>query len=146
MRGVNSAACTAAGVIEVAKCDLNAVAIETHILIAKHQNLRGQSVLMSKGAGEFAICVRLSQQCIGLGLEGLHGIGTSGEAGWRFVESGKMNECVGELGRVAPLLPVHAAPSGDDLPGLFGVVADVRLGVGGRVATQEFSAEETRLD
>jgi AraC-like DNA-binding protein len=53
---------------------------------------------MSKGGGEFAICVRLSQQCIGLGLEGLHGIGTSGETGWRFVESGKMNECVVSVG------------------------------------------------
>ncbi len=76
---------------------------------------------MIKGGGEFAICVRLSQQCFGLRLEGLYGIGTSGEADWRFVESGKMNECVGELGRVAPLLPVHAAPGGDDLAGLFGV-------------------------
>jgi hypothetical protein len=62
---------------------------------------------MSQGGREFAICVRLNEQGIGFGLEGFHGIGTSGEAGWRFFEPSEMNECVGELGRVAPLRMVR---------------------------------------
>jgi hypothetical protein len=87
---------------------------------------------MRQGTGEFAIRVGLSEQNIGLGLEGLHGIGAGSEAGWRLFEPGKMKECVGELGRVAPLPAVHAAPGGDDLSGLLGVVVDVGFGAGQR--------------
>jgi hypothetical protein len=96
------------------------------------EKLHCQSVLIRQGTGEFAIRVRLSEQSIGLVLEGLHGIGAGSEAGWRFFEPGEMNECVGKVGRVAPLLAVHAAPSGDDLSGLLGVVVDVGFGVGQR--------------
>src|SRR5580658_11364630 len=101
---------------------------------------------MSEGGGQLAISVRFGEQGIGLGLEGLHGIGTSGKAGRRLFESGEMHKCVGELSRVAALLAVHAAPSGNDLPGLLGVVVDGGLGVGRGVSTEELSAEEARLD
>jgi hypothetical protein len=49
--------------------------------VGSGENLHCQSVLMSQRGGEFPVCVGLSEQGIGLGLEGLHGIGTSGETG-----------------------------------------------------------------
>src|ERR1700733_14317585 len=90
--------------------------------------------------------VRLGEQRIGLGLEGLHGIGTSGKPERRLFESGEMHNCMSELSRVAALLAVHAAPSVNDFPGLLGVIVDGGLGVGGGVFTEELSAEEARLD
>jgi hypothetical protein len=84
-------------------------AVWVMLSVGSGENLHCQSVLMSQRGREFPICVGLSEQGIGLGLESLYGISTSGEAGWRFFEPGEMNECVGELGRVAPLLSVLSA-------------------------------------
>jgi hypothetical protein len=40
-----------------------------------------------------------------------------------------MHECLGEPYGVAALLAVHAAPGGDYLPGLLGIIGYDRLGI-----------------
>ena len=50
--------------------------------------------------------VGLGAQGVGLGLEGLHGVGAGSEAGRRLVEPGKLHERVGELPGVAALLAI----------------------------------------
>jgi hypothetical protein len=50
------------------------------------------------------------------------------------------------LGGVATLLPVHALPCGNDLPGSLGVVVNGGLSVGRRVVGEQLGTEESRLD
>lgn len=74
--------------------------------------------------------VGLGEQGFALGLEGRHGVGAGGEAGRGLLKSNELHEGVGELGRVASLLAIHAAPRGDGFHGALGVIVDGGFGVG----------------
>src|SRR6478672_5544586 len=90
-------------------------------------------VLVRKRRGQFAVGLTLDMQRVRLGLERLHGVGAGSKAGRRLLERDELHEGVGELGGVATLLPVHALPCGNDLPGSVGVVVNGGLSVGRRV-------------
>src|SRR6266850_629143 len=81
-------------------------------------------VVVREGGGHLVVGVGLGEQRPGLGLERLHGVGTSSETGRRLLEFDELHECVGELGGVATLLPIHALPGSDDLLGSLGVVVE----------------------
>src|SRR4029077_15034105 len=71
--------------------------------------------VVREGAGQLAVGLGLGEQSVRLRLERLHGVGAGSEAGrWLFQRS-ELHEGLGELGGVAALLAIHAAPSGDDL-------------------------------
>ena len=73
-------------------------------------------------------------------------VGAGGESQRRLVLGGEVDQRVGELGRVAALLAVHALPGGDGLLGRLGIIGDRGFGVLRRLRCQHFGAEESGLD
>src|SRR5580765_2192692 len=104
------------------------------------------NVIVREGGGQLAMSLGLGEQCVGLGLERLHGVCAGSEASWRFLERDELHEGASELCGITTLLPIHALPGGDDFPGSLGVVINGGLGVGGREVGEQLGAEETRLD
>src|SRR3954470_24897421 len=79
-------------------------------------------VVVRERRGQFAVGVGLGKQVFGLLFDGLDGVGTGGPAQRRLVLARKLNERLGELGRVTALQAVHSFPSCDGLSGFIGVV------------------------
>src|SRR6185295_10599925 len=71
-------------------------------------------VIVREGRGQLAVGLGLGKQCVGLGLERLHGVCAGSEASWRLLERDEFHEGVRELCRVTTLLPIHALPGSDD--------------------------------
>src|SRR6266496_6315590 len=72
-------------------------------------------VIVREGAGQLAVGLGLGEQCVGLALEGLHGVCAGSEASWRLLEGDELHEGVSELCGVTTLLPIHALPGSDYL-------------------------------
>src|SRR4051812_36683072 len=86
------------------------------------------AVFVREGRRQVAVGIGLRKQSTGLGFEGLHGVCARGKACGGFLEASELHKSVGELGGVAALLSIHAAPRGDGFSCARGVVVDVRLG------------------
>src|SRR4051812_8546651 len=92
------------------------------------------------------MCASLREQCIGLGLKGLHCISAGSKARWRIVQRGQSHESLGKLDRIATLLAVHAGPGRYSLLGALLIVSDGGLSVDGRVLCKKLGAEESGLN
>src|SRR4051812_14248094 len=85
---------------------------------------RWSGVVVSQGRGQLAVSIGLGEQESCLLLDRLHRVDAGDEAQRWLVLTGELDQRVGELGRVAALLAVHALPSSDGQRGAFGVVRD----------------------
>src|SRR5207253_3949308 len=79
-------------------------------------------------------------------LYGLDSVDAGDPALWRLwrVENG--DECAGELGWVAGLLPAHALPGGNRLGGPLCVVVDGQFRPSGRLLLEQLRAKEPGLN
>jgi hypothetical protein len=98
---------------------------------------------MGERRRQVAVSIGLGEQGIGLGLKGLHSVGTRSEAHGRFREPGKLHERGGKLGGISILFAVHASPGCDGLLGAFGIIVDGGLRISGGAGSQQICAEET---
>src|SRR4051812_40634818 len=76
-------------------------------------------VVVRERRGQFAVGVGLGKQVFGLLFDGLDGVGTGDPAQRWLVLARKLDERLGELGRVTALQAVHALPGGDSLFGFL---------------------------
>ena len=101
---------------------------------------------MGEGGGQIAVGVGLGEQSIRLALESLKRVSACGESSGRFLEFGELYDRVGELGWIAALFAIHAAPCSDGLSGALGVVVDGGLRVSGGLSGKQLGAEKTGFD
>src|SRR5689334_2307084 len=91
---------------------------------AQHATAPPRSALAREGGGQLVVGAGLGEQRVGLGLERLHGVSTGCEADRWLLERSERHNRFGELGGIPTLLPIHALPGSDDLPGSLGVVVN----------------------
>src|SRR3954469_24192921 len=88
------------------------------------------------------LLLALSELLLGL----RDGVGAADEAEWRLLQLGDGDERLGELGRIAALLAVHALPELALRGVALGVVLDRRRRVVRRRLREQLGAKEARVN